>query len=920
MSKKESVKQVVHICANCGTRCKDLRCGKCKLSYYCGSACQREHWNEHKPKCKIWRIEAQKQAAFENDSMKNLSGNSRDYDQPSTPYQFNSWSAKDCNRTSKIAASLANRTELAFDPNTECAICLEHLLRDAVAMACGHSFHRKCVTQLRTVERMPTCPLCRVQLPPGPDETMVMVQKLIMRSRFKREIVNVTVGGMQCDMPGPQDPAVEQRYTREAMLLLEQLLAEHPSNHPANFTYGMLLCQGYHNYDEAIAPLRRAISSFPSDYSAHGLLAKSLDILGDTDGAFTHYKTALSIQPNDVFANWFLGKHFVRHRFDLDSAIGLFTRALAVDPHHGACMVSLAKAHSARNEAKEAIQWYQRALLTTFVESPNCDYVPNDDEEIHYNLGSLLFRQGDVDGAIVSYKNAVMLSPDSACDSFNQATLATALLRGKDDFHGSMNIFNTALACLPPPGLRCSLYFDFGCCLESGNYVLQAVECYRKAMEMAHLVKADTPRILTGVAFKPRLRLVQGLARVDVDGAVSSFQDMLQVESDSDDVKIAARALDAAMTARARAGLISIENILSKLPVPIQCSIMFDVGVGRREQHNDEDDDGAIEAWKMVVRLQPDHAGAQGRLCERLASRARWREGYRSDYIDAIAAGLAHTELMPDDYLAHWYYGGAIRCYIQHVLRPEIQQTAHLHLSTFPSISKFAENGKMQAKEASELKEKAMLHFTKLLDQVDAMKFLAVRAYERALVIDTTDVSLYLAMNNLLTIVGDHESSLAWFAAAIRVDYDVASECLKCCRVGSSEDAPLNEPGGYPAARNPRCRNQIDKAEAIDWYQRSLHNGTLDEHSSRRWPSLHDAIKWPDGYSKFRSKEKDFQLLEEVGGQLLERKRMSCEDPVSQNHWQNSSPGPRANFLCPPRAGGKFKKAVLRFTNGTVPS
>lgn len=47
-------------CENClktEKNIKLLKCGKCKITHYCGPACQGEHWDKHKPFCKAMREE-----------------------------------------------------------------------------------------------------------------------------------------------------------------------------------------------------------------------------------------------------------------------------------------------------------------------------------------------------------------------------------------------------------------------------------------------------------------------------------------------------------------------------------------------------------------------------------------------------------------------------------------------------------------------------------------------------------------------------------------------------------------------------------------------------------------------------------------------------------------------------------------------
>lgn len=45
---------LVEECASCGTRGAELsllRCSRCKITYYCGNSCQRNHWPAHRGEC-----------------------------------------------------------------------------------------------------------------------------------------------------------------------------------------------------------------------------------------------------------------------------------------------------------------------------------------------------------------------------------------------------------------------------------------------------------------------------------------------------------------------------------------------------------------------------------------------------------------------------------------------------------------------------------------------------------------------------------------------------------------------------------------------------------------------------------------------------------------------------------------------------
>ena len=125
------------VCANClapeGQRGITLKaCTRCKLTDYCGRACQTAHWKAfHKQFCVTPEERAPRPPA-------------------SSP------------------APAAWREE---QKPRECAICLDPLASGSLCtLPCSHSFHAACVDGLRKFGIKQVCPMCREELPPGPDK------------------------------------------------------------------------------------------------------------------------------------------------------------------------------------------------------------------------------------------------------------------------------------------------------------------------------------------------------------------------------------------------------------------------------------------------------------------------------------------------------------------------------------------------------------------------------------------------------------------------------------------------------------------------------------------------------------------------------------------------------------------------------
>ena len=122
-------------CAHCERHEPTLSsCSRCGLVKYCGRDCQRAHWKDHKPLC-----------IPKADRVPQPVGSSQKPPGAQRP---------------------------AKDDQEECAICLDPLAEDGstLALPCGHAFHGSCVEGLRARGVAKVCPLCRGELPTGPDQ------------------------------------------------------------------------------------------------------------------------------------------------------------------------------------------------------------------------------------------------------------------------------------------------------------------------------------------------------------------------------------------------------------------------------------------------------------------------------------------------------------------------------------------------------------------------------------------------------------------------------------------------------------------------------------------------------------------------------------------------------------------------------
>ena len=103
------------------------------MAVYCSTECQKTHWKKggHKQHCV----------------------------------------KKEERRVEKGASAGAGGGGGAAAEEPECAICLDPLSESpSQTLPCSHVYHRECVEKLRSFGINEACPLCRAELPPGPEK------------------------------------------------------------------------------------------------------------------------------------------------------------------------------------------------------------------------------------------------------------------------------------------------------------------------------------------------------------------------------------------------------------------------------------------------------------------------------------------------------------------------------------------------------------------------------------------------------------------------------------------------------------------------------------------------------------------------------------------------------------------------------
>ncbi len=156
------------------------------------------------------------------------------------------------------------------------------------------------------------------------------------------------------------------------------------------------------DYDGAIAEYRKAITLDPENSTAHFWLGYVLAQKRDYGGAVVEYRKALALKPRDPSSHMRLGNALAA-KGDYDGAVAEYQDAIALEPHQTGAHNDLGSALMQKGDYDAAIAEYRKAIA---LEPDNAD--------AHYNLGSALAQRKNYAGAITEYRKAIALNPDHA--------------------------------------------------------------------------------------------------------------------------------------------------------------------------------------------------------------------------------------------------------------------------------------------------------------------------------------------------------------------------------------------------------------------------------------------------------------------------------------------------------------------------
>lgn len=169
-----------------------------------------------------------------------------------------------------------------------------------------------------------------------------------------------------------------------------------PSVHPKNFLYALAVCSLTVGLLNGCAVTEEA-KKRSQGYYQEGVAS----LQTDRQRAFVSFQKAVQLDPQNKEAHYGLG-HILVLRGKLDKAEAEFREAIKIDEDYSEAHTYLGQVLASQNKLPEAISEYRRALSNPLYATPDL---------ARYHLGKALARQGDNEGAMEAFEDALTVNP-----------------------------------------------------------------------------------------------------------------------------------------------------------------------------------------------------------------------------------------------------------------------------------------------------------------------------------------------------------------------------------------------------------------------------------------------------------------------------------------------------------------------------
>jgi len=193
------------------------------------------------------------------------------------------------------------------------------------------------------------------------------------------------------------------KRNQEALSYLEQAVKLNPKRPEPYLLLGLTYFQ-MEKYQEAKAKLEEGIQQDPSNAELHFNLGTAYDKLDHFDAVVREMEQTLELDPEHADALNYLGYSYADRGINGERALSLTQRAVALKPHNGYYVDSLAWALYKLGRIEEALETIQQAVSLV-----------SDDPVIYEHLGEIFLIREERDKAREAWLHSLQL------DSTNEA-------------------------------------------------------------------------------------------------------------------------------------------------------------------------------------------------------------------------------------------------------------------------------------------------------------------------------------------------------------------------------------------------------------------------------------------------------------------------------------------------------------------
>lgn len=193
-----------------------------------------------------------------------------------------------------------------------------------------------------------------------------------------------------------EDEVSRLRILGEALEKVEQALADDPTSALVLAYYAeVLIDNDIARFQEARAAAEKAVQLDPGLMEAHRALGYVWESTGNYDRALDSYLVSLRIHPNLPLLHIAVG-NMHQALGDIDAAVDSYLRAVSLDPSNPDPLSRIASAEARRGNYGKASQYAADAVE----KDPS-------NPRLHGNLGRMLYKSDDLEGAIRELRLAV---------------------------------------------------------------------------------------------------------------------------------------------------------------------------------------------------------------------------------------------------------------------------------------------------------------------------------------------------------------------------------------------------------------------------------------------------------------------------------------------------------------------------------